>query len=481
MTEIDAVHRSQRHTLPMALGALLATLVALMSSVSARAQAPAPGNAPPPAPEVGLALESRFEEFMRILNGDFARLQSDLFSAGFRETMPIGEFGETLKKQHAEGRGFKQLGVNRTGPYQVSAWLRRISDNSDWTLTLGVETQRPFGIDSLEMRARPKRSAAGYDGWALLDADLDAMIDRAACAVYELLPDGDMRAVHRYRANRRMAVGTAAKVWVLGALVERIEQGEAAWDQLLPIQGKLKSLPAQGFGTTPDGFDFPLREFAIRMFANNDTTAMDHLVEFLGRDAVGAVKTADRAGPDGPGSIVGAAADPADPFLSTLDLYRLTCSVDAQLIKRFAAGSVEERRRIVAEEFPRVQVMYELFEVWAKPQEAESVGWFATADQLSRGMARIWRAGQKPEHRQATIGALEAPESAAFDRDRIRYMGLNSGGHPGVFAGSWLIERTDGRVFVMTFIFNNPQTLLDDVRIGPAIEATQGLLARWSR
>src|SRR5690606_5740952 len=98
MTEIDAVHRSQRHTLPMALGALLATLVALMSSVSARAQAPAPGNAPPPAPEVGLALESRFEEFMRILNGDFARLQSDLFSAGFRETMPIGEFGETLKK-----------------------------------------------------------------------------------------------------------------------------------------------------------------------------------------------------------------------------------------------------------------------------------------------------------------------------------------------------------------------------------------------
>lgn len=468
----------RRPTSAMAIvsGVLACLLLILGASMPAAAQ-----NTPQPPranPEAAIALHDRFEELLRILNGDFDRLKPELFSAAFREQMPVGMLGDAMRKQYAQMRGFKKLGGNPANPYEMHAWLRSVSDGKDWDLVLGIETQRPYAIDALTLEARPARATRAYDGWTLLDRDLETLVERSGFALHEILPDGTTRVVHRYQADRRMAIGLASQIWLLGSVVEKVNRGEATWDQMLPLKRSFKSLPALGFGVTPEGFEFRLHEFAQRMMANQDTTAFDHLLNFVGRPAVESLKASDRQGPDGPGSVFGAAASPENPFLSTLDLYRLTCSVDATAIKRFASGDTALRRDMVEQTLPRTEVMFELFEVWAKPQELESVGWFATADELCRAGARIWRFGQDPAMRPATLDPIRAHDNPATDLSAFKYVGISAGGVPGAFAGTWLYERLDGRVFVMTFLFNNPTNILNQEHITPIIEASQALVGR---
>jgi hypothetical protein len=461
----------------MALLIVAITLCAICAS-AARAQAPNAGAQQPlrANPEAAMALQDRFDEFMRVLNGDFDRLKPELFSAAFREELPLGKFGDAIKEQYANLRGFKLLGANPVNPYRMNAWLRSVSDGKDWDMTLGIETQKPYAIDSLAIQARPVKALRPFDGWALLDRDLESLIERSGFALYEIMPDGSLAPVHRVQGNRRMAIGIASQIWILGALAEKVAAGEARWDQKLALERAFKSLPPVGFGVTPDGFEFGLNEFAERLMAHQDTTAFDHLLNFLGRSTVEALKNSDREGPDGPGSVIGAAASPDDPFLSTLDLYRLTCTVDATVIKRYAEESAEGRRTMLETVLPKIEVMFELFEVWAKPQEIERVGWFATADELCRAAARIWRIGREPGMRAATLDVMEVPDNPTIDRSLFKYVGASTGGVPGAFAGTWIYERVDGRVFVMTFIFNNPNNLLETQRITPIIEASQALV-----
>lgn len=452
----------------------------LLAAPDASAQAPQPTQAQTlaPNPEASLALQDRFDEFMRILNGDFARLKPELFSEAFREELPLGQFGDAIKEQYAQQRGFKTLAVSPAGSYVMQAWLRTVNDGRDWDLVMGIEPQRPYAIDSLSIAARPAKAIRAFDGWALLDRDLETLLDRSGFAAYEILPDGSTVHLHSAHGNRRMAIGLASRLWVLDALVQKIESGDAQWDQMLTLEARFKSLPALGFAVTPNGDKFRLRDFAERLMAHQDTTAFDHLLHFLGPKTVQALVASYRKGPDGPGSVVGAAASPDNPFLSTLDLYRLTCTVDATLIKQFAAASPEERQKMIDTVLPRIDVMYELFEVWAKPQQVESVGWFATAEELCSAAAKIWKVGQQEGMRASTLDTIKAPENPALDGSVFKQVWMITGGLPGAFAGTWIYERTDGRVFVMTFIFNNPDRLLDTQRISPIIEATQGLVGQ---
>lgn len=458
--------------------ALLIATVAIVGCVSAPAVCRAQGTAPAPRanPEASIALQDRFQEFMQIVNGDFDRLRPELFTASFREQLPLGPFTESIKEQYAQRKGFKLLASNAMSPYEIGAWVRTVSDGKDWDLLLGIEAQRPYAINSLVLQARPDKSQRAFDGWGLLDRDLEAIIDRSGFAIYEILPDGSMKAVHRVYGDRRMAIGLGAQLWLLAGVAEKVARGDATWDQTVSLQGNLKSLPLLGFAVTPNGTEFQLHEFTTRLMTNQDTTAFDHLLDFLGSQGAEAVRNSFRQGPDGPGSVVGSAASPEDPFLSTLDLYRLTCTADATLIKTYSADSPAERRTMLKTALANLSVMYELFEVWAKPQYLESVGWFATPDELCRAAARVWTLGQKPEMSKYTLDAMEAADNPLIDREAFKYVGVSTGGVPGAFAGTWIYERVDGRVYVMTFIFNNANRLLNTQQITPIIEASQALV-----
>ncbi len=86
-------------------------------------------------------------------------------------------------------------------------------------------------------------------------------------------------------ANESMplAIGSASRLYVLGALARAVEMGAATWGDKLAIRDDWKSRPGRGFQNEPAGAEFTLRESAERMVSASDNTAADHLVLGLGR------------------------------------------------------------------------------------------------------------------------------------------------------------------------------------------------------
>jgi hypothetical protein len=98
-----------------------------------------------------------------------------------------------------------------------------------------------------------------------------------------LLVARDNETLYTYNADKRLAVGSTFKLFVLHALVERIASSPATWDTTWPVQDKYKSLFTGGITSIPNGTPVTLRNYANLMINISDNSATDHLIYFLDR------------------------------------------------------------------------------------------------------------------------------------------------------------------------------------------------------
>ena len=87
-------------------------------------------------------------------------------------------------------------------------------------------------------------------------------------------------------ADRALAVGSAFKLGVLAALADRIAQGEASWDTIVPLAAAQVSAPSGMLQSFPIGSPLTLHTLAALMISISDNTATDILIDYVGRDAV---------------------------------------------------------------------------------------------------------------------------------------------------------------------------------------------------
>jgi len=127
----------------------------------------------------------------------------------------------------------------------------------------------------------------------------------------------------------RLAVGSAFKLSVLAALLDTVEKGEHAWDEVVPLKERWKSLPSGELQSWPAGTPLTLASLAGRMMAESDNTATDHLIHALGRERV------ERF------------AFKNTPLLTTKALFVLRA--DPKLAARYKQADPAERRNILRE------------------------------------------------------------------------------------------------------------------------------------
>jgi hypothetical protein len=149
--------------------------------------------------------------------------------------------------------------------------------------------------------------------WSAVDSELSALAPESAFAASEIDPDGTCHLVHGVDPTRQQPLGSSFKLYVLGALGRAIESGKDAWSTDLAIQDRWKSLPSGVLQNDPAGTELTLAQYADYMISISDNTAADHLIHFLGRDAVQDQLT--RFGNQDP------AAD--TPLLTTRELFAL--------------------------------------------------------------------------------------------------------------------------------------------------------------
>lgn len=309
--------------------------------------------------------------------------------------------------------------------------------------------------------------------WEAFDLAASALAERVSFLAAEIT-QGTCETVQGLAPLTSLAVGSSFKLYILGELAEQIAGrspstlSPARWDGPLAIQAQFKSIPGGPLLFVADGTLFTVRYFAEQVIQRSDNTATDHLLFLLGRQTV--EQRMAKMGHHDPSL--------NRPLLATRELAILKFLYTDQELAVYLAASDAEKRQILANEkrgFAELEAYFEQHGVPTTPTRINTIEYFADRfDMCStlmalHQMAKDWRL-------QPVAEALTLADPLGIDREDWIYVGFKGGSELGVLAGNWLLQRKDGRLFVMSVAFNDRFKALDMDRLIEVLQAAVKIL-----
>jgi beta-lactamase class A len=260
--------------------------------------------------------------------------------------------------------------------------------------------------------------------------------------------DGSAPVIER-KAETRLALGSAFKLYVLAALAEDVKAGRRKWSDVVPLTEK--SYPSGKLQDWPKGAPVTLHTLASLMISISDNTATDQLIAVLGRTRI--LKLMKDSGHSDPAANT--------PFLSTKQLFILKAS-DAKTLAEWRSGDPAKRAIIevvqVAEEDPSLDQINAAF---AHGPKALDIEWFASPDDLAKLFAHMRRTADPKVFDIMAINPSATPAILA----KWDYIGFKGGSEPGVLNLTWLLRDKAGAWHVLTLGWNNPQAVVDEGKL----------------
>lgn len=311
----------------------------------------------------------------------------------------------------------------------------------DYLLTVRVD--RTGRVDHLELT--PDEAAPA--SWAELDDRLAALPGRVSFAAATIDPDGTCRIEHGAAAATPRPIGSAVKLYVLGALGQAVADGRLSWTDRLAIREDRKSLPSGVLQDRPAGETPTLAEYADLMISVSDNTATDHLIHLVGRDAV--ARQFALFGHHQPRA--------NQPLLTTRAFFQL--KFGPAHARRYLAASAPERAALV-EELERLPLP-DTSQPWTEPREIDRIEWFATPADLCRAFAGLLRLDQ-PE-----IGHALSLDPGGLGLDAARFPAVWSkpGSEPGVVTLNHLARTERGGAVAASLMVSDPTTSPDKLDV----------------
>jgi hypothetical protein len=278
---------------------------------------------------------------------------------------------------------------------------------------------------------------------------------------------GGCETVHGYGADQRMAIASTVKLYVLAELARQVVSGEAAWEERLTIRDELRSMPSGDTAFDPAGTQRTIEDLALRMIRDSDNTATDHLIDRLGRERVEASFAA--SGHEAPEVNV--------PLLLTRGLFAFKMLVEPPLVEAYLDGTVDERRSFLATEIDPLRLDPRNWGHWVGPAWIDRLEWFASPLEVCRVLARLEGMVGDPALRPLRR-ILGSNRGGIFGAGAWPFAGFKGGYEAGVVNATWLLERADGRTFVVTATFNDPNAYVDQGAVWGALPLAAGPLGR---
>ncbi len=388
-----------------------------------------------------------------------------VFTSAFIERIPSVTIVQAIQETAEQTGGLDVARITERYEYSLIAAARARSDSAWWRIEVFVEQQEPYKITRLLYTPDPALGAPALTSWTQVDSVLDGFEGRVALGAYEVGPDDSLMPVHTRNAGEPLAVGSAFKLWVLGAVARRIEAGDLDWDDTIAIREEWKSLPGGQMQNLPDGEGRPVRYYATEMIRISDNTATDHLVRVVGRPEVEAFMAEFSTRPE-----------LNQPFLLTREFFLLKLAAPPELRDRYAAASTEERRALLEDSLPLLEFGPDLQEP-SSPVAIETIEFFATASDLCRTLVHLATMSERPGL-GPTREALTQNPGVPWPVEAWSEVAYKGGSEVGVLNTSWLVTRADGRRFCLVVTTNDPEHPIDVDRFLELAPAVQGLLAR---
>jgi beta-lactamase class A len=203
------------------------------------------------------------------------------------------------------------------------------------------------------------------------------------------------------------------------------------------------------------------------MISQSDNTATDHLIDRLGREAV----------EESFASMGHSHPELNTPLLMTREWFAIKMRFSDRDIHRYELAGEATRREIIQEmAIPNAATLAE-WEPWLAFRAIDTIEWFASATDLCTAMASLLETARH-EGMQPVLDALSLQPGITFDPAVWSYVGYKGGYETGVKSDVWLLQRVDGRWFVMAGIINNIQAEIDGYGFTDLMIAAADLLAR---
>lgn len=301
--------------------------------------------------------------------------------------------------------------------------------------------------------------------WAQIDSGLKALAPQVSFASSVLSPDGQCRVVNGISPQVQRPLGSAFKLYVLGALGNAVADHRASWNEQLAIHDAWKSLPSGIMQNYPAGTEFTLAQYADNMISISDNTAADHLIHFLGRDAVQAQLF--RFGNSRPQSDI--------PFLTTRDLFVFKGDQYPKLADQYLAlpRPLRPAALTAVDQVPLSDV-----QGWTTPENIDQLEWFGSPTDICRAYAGLWRENAQPG--MSPIGTALSINDGGLGLNRSAYptVWYKGGSEPGVLTMNFLVRAAGGKIVVTSVLLGNPNANINEwTAIGEAEAAVRGAVA----
>jgi hypothetical protein len=383
--------------------------------------------------EYAIKLSQAFENFQ---DSQLSWFTNDFFRAvpGGKERVILG-----LKQN---GQELGPLQRNRlckmTGPY--SGEVEFIAKNGKrLRAKLQLELQPPHRIVSLFVGNIDN----GNDSWEALKRDLDRLPGHKSLSVCALQPHTD---VFSYRADEPSAIGSSFKLLVLSAVTDQVASKKRHWSDVTDLRDDCRSLPSGILQDWPRGSPVTLHTLVTLMISRSDNTAVDHLIELLGRQAVEGHQV--KAGVAHP--------ERNQPFLKTSELFKLKLIEPLNDAEKFADATPKEKQlmldklRNVPLQSPRTLT---------KPTLINKVEWFFSTNDLCRILGQLLETPVSND----ILPLLEITRPFDIDDYEWDYLGFKGGAEVGVFNISLLGKlRNNHRRYAVSLTWNRSDDALDE-------------------
>ncbi|MGD9789800.1 MAG: serine hydrolase [Phycisphaerales bacterium] len=340
----------------------------------------------------------------------------------------------------------------------------------DWDAYRGTMGKRPgllsFGAYELieEVPGWPRNTGARNENEPK-DAETDA--EKSA----KPLPTFRLKPIHQIYDDKRLAVGSAFKLWVLGAIAEDVIAGKRTWDETMAIDDAFKSLPSGTMQNEAAGSEHPLEHFAMKMISISDNTATDHLIHRVGRGRCAAYFS--RFSDDPTRTL---------PFLSTMEMFKLKLAPlpespdddpEAFLAPRYIGASEAEQAAMLAGPMDNSETTGAVTSAdpiksqimgWTTPRFVDSLEWFASARELAKTLADLHRL-ELDDRNEPMRRVLRKNPGLMLDKGTWKEIAYKGGSEPGVLSMNFLLTRKDDRLFVVTATWNSLEQPLDEERL----------------
>lgn len=356
--------------------------------------------------------------------------------------------------------------IRGQGPYTPTAYRGDATrakvtlvgpDGRETAMTAAVD--RTGRLDTLFLR--PQTKVPPLADWAAFDKALsDLGVDVSTLAAD--VTDGRCVPRHAVEADRTMPTGSAFKLYVLGAVADRVAAGKLRWNQPLTVTDRVRSLPSGKLQDAPTGTRVTVQEAALGMISISDNTATDLLMQAVGRQAVEAQQEVMKH------------HDPAQnrPFLTTRELFQLAWGTPNRRPAWTAAD--EQGRRALLATLPIGKLNVPAAAV-TTPGWTDHLEWFASPADLCAAHARL----QQVARAKATApvrNVLSANAGVTLPK-QVTYAAFKGGSSPGVLTLTWYVESPTGpRSLVVMARSTDPAKVADTQRIAGIAERGLELL-----